>query len=94
MELWNDLGRRVGLAAAQQFYDYVSDSPGRPAEVGRTGLLRGSAGTPIGPGFSRTVHYEITGAGRIDFQFHDAFVGSKGDPHPIVVILRISFGSH
>jgi alkylation response protein AidB-like acyl-CoA dehydrogenase len=28
-------------------------------------VLRGKAGEPMGPGFSRTIHYEISGAGRI-----------------------------
>lgn len=37
------------------------------------------------PGFSRTVHYEISGAGRIDYQYHDSYAGGDhGDPHPVV----------
>jgi hypothetical protein len=57
-------------------------------------MLRGSLGRPIAAGFSRTVHYEVSGAGRIDYQYHDAYVGARGDPHPVVFILRIALGSH
>ena len=31
----------------------------------------------MAPGFSRTVHYEISGAGRIDYQFNDAYRGTR-----------------
>jgi len=92
--LWDQLPDRVGLAAAQQFYDHVANSPGRIPPVGTSTILKGSLGAPISEGFSRTVHYEISGAGRIDFQYNDAYVGKQGDPHPIIFILRIGLGSH
>lgn len=92
--LWDQLPDRVGLAAAQQFYDHVANSPGRIPPVGTATILKGSLGAPISEGFSRTVHYEISGAGRIDFQYNDAYVGKQGDPHPIIFILRIGLGSH
>ncbi len=58
-------------------------------------MLRGKRGTPLAAGFSRTIHYEISGAGRIDFQFNpDWSGGASGDAHAIVVILRIDLGSH
>jgi hypothetical protein len=76
--LWTALPERVGLTAAQQFYDHVAATPGQPAAVNRTGILRGKAGEPKAPGFSRTIHYEITGAGRIDYQFNDAY---RSAPH-------------
>jgi hypothetical protein len=88
------LPERVGLQAAQQFYDHVASSPGHIPAVGATTVLKGSLGQPFGPGFSRTVHYEISGAGRIDYQYHDAYVGARGDPHPVVFILRINLSSH
>jgi hypothetical protein len=68
--------------------------PVRPPDVGTTTILKGTLGRPIADGFSRTVHYEISGAGRIDFQFDDAYIGERGDPHPVVLILRISLTSH
>ena len=93
-QLWHQLPDRVGLEASQQFYDHVANSPGQPASVGRTTILKGSLGRPIAEGFSRTVHYEISGAGRIDFQHNDVYVGQQGDPHPVVFILRIDLASH
>jgi hypothetical protein len=94
-EAWPALPDRVGLAAAQQFYDHVATTPGRPAAINRTGVLRGKAGEPIAPGLSRTIHYEISGAGRIDYQFHDAHTGGAlGDPHPVVLIRAINLSSH
>jgi hypothetical protein len=89
------LPERVGLESAQQFYDYVANTPGRPPAVGRTTVLAGRAGQPTGEGFSRTIHYEISGAGRIDFQFNDVYRGgAQGDPHPVVRILTIDLSSH
>jgi len=82
-DTWAALPERVGLTAAQQFYEHVAQNPGQPAATNRTGLLRGRAGEPMAPGFSRTVHYEISGAGRIDYQYHDAYDdGAHGDAHP------------
>lgn len=85
---------RVGLQAAQQFYDHVASTPGQVPSVGSSTVLKGSLGRPIAEGFSRTVHYEISGAGRIDYQHNDAYVGRRGDPHPVVFVLRVSMGSH
>lgn len=92
---WDELPGRVGLQNAQQFWDHVAESPGQPPAVGSAGILRGKAGNPRGPGFSRTVHYEITGAGRIDYQYADAYVTRPGgDPHGVVFILDINLSSH
>jgi hypothetical protein len=88
-DLWAQLADRVELEGACQFCDHVAQQPGRPPSVGRTSMLRGSLGKPLSEEFSRTIHYEISGAGRIDFQVNDAYVGAKGDPHPVVLILRI-----
>jgi hypothetical protein len=43
-DLWTALPERVGLTAAQQFYDHVANTPGQPAAINRTGILRGKAG--------------------------------------------------
>jgi hypothetical protein len=40
-------------------------------------------------------HYEITGPGRIDFQYADATTEvDEGDAHAVVKILSIDLGSH
>jgi hypothetical protein len=94
-EVWRALPGRVGLENAQQLYDHLAMMPGAPPKVGTSSILRGNIGQPIDAGFSRTIHYEISGAGRVNYQFHDHFTGgAHGDPHPIVVILSIELASH
>jgi hypothetical protein len=92
---YEELVDRVGIQQAQQFWDHVATSPGSPSAVASTCYLRGKAGRPQGPGWSRTIHYELTGSARIDYQFHDDFcTEADGDPHPVVAILTVSYSSH
>lgn len=92
---YRQLVDRVGLQQAQQFWDHASRTPGSPSPVASTCYLRGSAGRPKGPGWSRTIHYELTSSARIDYQFHDTYrTRDDGDAHRVVAILTISFGSH
>jgi hypothetical protein len=91
---YDDLITRVGEQQAQQFWDHVASTPGSPCAVGSVTILKGKAGQPQMPGFSRTHHFELTGSARADYQYNDAYVGHQGDPHPVVVILTISFTSH
>jgi hypothetical protein len=80
---WERLPSVVGLESAQQFWDHAAFTPGQPSAINRTCVLRGKAGEPEEPGFSRTIHYEVSGAGRIDFQYNDAYKGgARGDPIP------------
>ncbi len=89
------LVERVGLQQAQQMWDHVANSPGATSGVAATTILRCKAGLPQGPGWSRTVHYEVTGSARVDYQYHDAYrAHPDGDAHRVVAILTISFGSH
>src|SRR3546814_7658402 len=62
LDRWNGLVDAVGLESAQQFYDHVSQNPGQIPAVNTSGILRGKAARPREDGFSRTVHYEISGA--------------------------------
>jgi len=90
-----ELVQRVGLESAQQLWDHLAHAPGAPPLVNRSCVLRGKAGRPKEDGFSRTVHYEISGAARVDYQYNGAYAGgSDGDPHPVVWILAITFTSH
>ena len=92
---WNELADRVGLANAQQFWDHVSMTPGQPPKVGVSSVMKGKHNAPKWPGYSKTIHYEITGAGRIDYQYnHAATDGGRGDPHGVVKIMSIDLGSH
>ena len=95
MAAWSSLAERVGLENAQQFWDHVAFTPGSPPKVGSSSVMRGKHAAPKAPGFSKTVHYEITGAGRIDYQWNAAYThGASGDPHGVVWILTIELGSH
>lgn len=94
-EAWNGLPGAVGLESAQQFYEHVSQTPGEIPQVNSSTILKGKAGKPKMPGFSRTVHYEISGAGRVDYQWNSEYQNHEEDePHPVVLILSISLGSH
>lgn len=68
--IWNELPDRVGLAKAQQFWGHVAMTPGQPPKVGTSSVMKGTHAAPKWPGYSKTIHYEITGAGRIDYQFN------------------------
>ena len=93
--IWTELPSRAGLANAQQFWDHVAMTPGRPPKVGTSSVMKGKYAAPKWPGYSKTIHYEITGAGRIDYQFNPATTeGRRGDPHGVVKILAIDLGSH
>ena len=92
---WDEMVRRVGVTSVQQFYDHVTFTPERPPDVNSSVILRGKAGQPKLPGWSRTVHYEISGAGRINYQYARHFEGgAHGDAHPVVFVLTIDLGSH
>jgi hypothetical protein len=83
------------MATAQQFWDHVALTPGQPPKVGTSSIMKGKHNAPKWPGCSRTVHYEISGAGRIDCQFNpSATEGVRGDSHGVVKIMSIDLGSH
>ncbi len=95
LPIWNEIPERAGLENAQQFYDHVAYTPGVIPSVGSSVILKGKAGKPMKPGYSRTMHYSITGAGRINYQWsRKAKDGAKGDAHPVVKILTINLDSH
>lgn len=95
LDVWNGVADRVGKESAQQFWDHVAATPGQPPAVGTSTMLRGKHHGPKWPGYSRTIHYKISGAGRIDYQYASAtHEGDTGDPHAVVKILTIDLGSH
>ncbi len=94
LAVWSELPARVGLSNAQQFWDHVAMTPGQPPKVGTSSVMKGKHNGPKWPGCSKTIHYEITGAGRIDYQFNpSATEGPRGDPHGVVKIMSIDLGS-
>ncbi len=95
LAVWSELANRVGLASAQQFWDHVAMTPGQPPRVGMSSVMKGKHNAPKWPGYSKTIHYEITGAGRIDYQYNaSATDGALGEPHGVVKIMSIDLGSH
>jgi hypothetical protein len=95
LSIWNDVPGRVGLANAQQFWDHVAMTPGQPPKVGTSSMMKGRHAAPKWPGYSKTIHYEITGAGRIDYQFNpSATDGARRDSHGVVKIFTVALGSH
>lgn len=95
LDRYRELVDRVGLQQAQQFWDHVSQEPGRPDPIAQTCYLKGQAGRPKGPGWSRTIHYEVSSSARINYQHCDTYTTEPGgDPHPVVAILTINYSSH
>lgn len=89
------LAERAGLENAQHFWDHVAMTPGQYPQVGTSSVMKSKYAAPKATGFSRTIHYEITGAGRIDYQWNAAYEGgTTGEPHPVVWILTVQLGSH
>lgn len=92
---YTELASRVGEQQAKQFWDHVAHQPGMRNPIAQTTILKGKAGRPQGPGWSRTTHYEVSSSARIDYQYNDAYTtSSDGDPHRVVAILTINYGSH
>lgn len=94
-EQWLEMVERVGVDKAQAFWDHVARTPGEPPQIASSCLLKGKSGNPQGEGWSRTIHYEVSGAGRINYQYHDAYRTTRdGDAHKVVAILTIDYSSH
>ncbi|WP_207455513.1 hypothetical protein [Desertivibrio insolitus] len=92
---WNEMIERVGLQQAKQFWDHVSATPGQPSPLASITILKGKAGLPMADGWSRTHHYEVSGAGRVDYQYNNAYSNATGsDSHHVVAILTINYSSH
>jgi hypothetical protein len=92
---YDQLVERVGIQAAQRLWDYLATAPDQPPPVGNTTLLRGQAGKPKGPGWSRVVHYELSSMARVDFHYNRSYkTSSDGDEHRVVAILTINYSSH
>ena len=92
---YDELVARVGIKQAQQFWDHISHIPGEPDPIAPTCIMRGSAGRPRGPGWSKTRHYEISSSARINYQYNDIFKTRHDDlPHKVVGILTIDYSSH
>lgn len=89
-ERWDELVPRAGVASAHQLWEYLTTQPDRPSPYGCVSPWRGQK-----KGQTQTWHYEVSGAGRVDFQIDAAHVATPGrPPHPTVFIVGISYSSH
>lgn len=85
----------VELPALQKCWDHLAFDPAGTKGVVKTKFLHGKAGRPKERGFSRTLHYDLSGKARIDYQYCDDHrTGADGDPHKVVYIWTVDFSSH
>ncbi|MEV6343066.1 hypothetical protein [Actinoplanes sp. NPDC051851] len=92
---YDQLVDKVGIQQAQQFWDHLANNPGEPSAVASITILRGKAGKPWAENWSRVHHYELTSKARADYAYCDVFTTGPGDePHRVVSILTINYGSH
>ncbi|MFF1818493.1 hypothetical protein ACFVWG_14425 [Kribbella sp. NPDC058245] len=94
-QMWRDLADRCGLQNAQQAWDHLTQQPDRPPKLGTVTAMKGKHFAAKPDGTSGVYHYEITGAGRIDYRFNRTYRVSPGsDAHAVVFIISIDLGSH
>jgi hypothetical protein len=94
-DLYARMAEAIGLKQAQQFWDHIATTPEVWPKVGNSCILRGRPGLPQAPGWSRTIHFELSSMARVDYQYHKAYKTSDGgDPHRVVAILTVSYSSH
>ena len=94
LNLWLTLPEAIGMQQAQQFWDHVAMTPGTTTALAGTRVIKGRAGNPIGPGWSKTIHYDLSSKGRANYQFHNEYVGPEGDAHHVVFIQTLDLSSH
>src|SRR4051794_23948492 len=63
-DLYSRMADAVGIQQAQRFWDHVAATPNEWPRPGNSCILRGTAGLPQGPGWSRTIHYELSSMAR------------------------------
>jgi len=92
--LWSQLADKVGLRNAQRAWDYLATRPNVAPAIGTSTKLKGM-GKYARDGWSAPHHYEVSGAGRIDYQYNPRYQATaNGDPHPVVRIVSINLDSH
>jgi hypothetical protein len=95
LDIWNSLPEQVGLESAQQFWDHVAFTADQHPSVGSSSVMKGKHNAAKWAGYSKTIHYEISGAGRLDYQYNaNSSEGTKGDTHGVAKIMTIDLSSH
>ncbi len=92
---WAELADRFGERNADELWDHLTSRPNRPPRLGTVTPMKGKLGKPLADGTSGVFHYEISGAGRVDYRFHPAYRTSPDRAaHPTVFIVSIDHRSH
>jgi len=91
---WENAVSQAGDQNVQQLWNHLAYRPDQLPLLGSVTRLKG--GHMKGKeGWSDVHHYEITGAGRISYQFHPNYTGGdKGDEHAVVKVISIEMSSH
>ena len=85
----------LGLQNAQRVWDHLAMHPDMKPSIGSVTPMKGGRYKATADGRSRVYHYEVSGAGRIDYRYHSSWKATgQGDPHPVVWIISIDLGSH
>lgn len=91
---WENAVSQAGDQNVQQLWNHLAYRPDQLPLLGSVTRLKG--GHMKGKeGWSDVHHYEITGAGRINYQFHPDYAGgAQGDKHAVVKVTSIDMSSH
>lgn len=94
VETWDSIPARCGESNARELWEHLTTAPNEKPRLGTVSKMKGRQFAATGDGMSAVYHYEITGAGRVDYRYKREFVAHRGDPHPVVQIVSIDLGSH
>ena len=95
--LWKQWENFVALAGDQNIQQLCNHLAYRPDQLPLLGsVTRLKGGHMRGKeGWSDVHHHEVTGAGRINYQFHPDYEGgAKSEKHAIVKVTSIDMSSH
>lgn len=91
---WERMIQAVGAQSAQRLWNHLAHSADQPPLVGQVTRMKGGHMKATG-GWSAVHHYEVSGAGRVDFRYHHSFTGgATGEPHGVVQVIRVDLSSH
>ena len=94
-EAWQKLINEAGVQNAQQLWDHLAHRADLPPFLGKCEKLKGKHVGETPDKWSAIYHYSVSGPGRANYRFHNAFTGgSTGKAHKVVRIVSIELGSH
>lgn len=94
VERWNKIAEVCGERNAGEIWEHLTTQPDKPPLLGTVTPMKGRQYGKQEDGTSRVLHYEVSGAGRVDYRYNPKTIATKGDEHPVVWIVSIDFGSH